>query len=104
VIHRRGPWRSLEAVEYATLEWVDWNRRLLEPIGHVPRAEAEAAYYAARRNLQHSPPDSNQPASEELGTAHWACERSWHPRLNKMPPVHQADTQAKPWTWKYAFG
>ncbi len=50
VIHRRGPWRSLEAVEYATLEWVDWfnNRRLLEPIGHVPPAEAEAAYYAAQ--------------------------------------------------------
>ena len=49
VIHRRGPWRSLEAVEYATLEWVDWfnNRRLLEPIGHVPPAEAEAAYDAA---------------------------------------------------------
>jgi putative transposase len=48
VIYRRGPWRSLEAVEYATLEWVDWfnNRRLLEPIGHVPPAEAEAAYYA----------------------------------------------------------
>jgi transposase InsO family protein len=47
VIHRRGPWRTLEAVEYATLEWVDWfnNRRLLEPIGHVPPAEAEAAYY-----------------------------------------------------------
>jgi transposase InsO family protein len=49
VIHRRGPWRSLEAVEYATFEWVDWfnNRRLLESIGHVPPAEAEAAYYAA---------------------------------------------------------
>lgn len=49
VIHRRGPWRSLEAVEYATLEWVDWfnHRRLLEPIGHLPPAEAEAAYYAA---------------------------------------------------------
>ena len=49
VIHRRGPWRSLEAVEYATLEWVDWfnNRRLLEPIGNVPPAEAEAAYYTA---------------------------------------------------------
>jgi putative transposase len=48
VIHRCGPWRSLEAVEYATLEWVDWfnNRRLLEPIGHVPPAEAELAYYA----------------------------------------------------------
>jgi transposase InsO family protein len=49
VIHRRGPWRSLEAVEFATLEWVDWfnNRRLLEPIGNVPPTEAEAAYYAA---------------------------------------------------------
>jgi transposase InsO family protein len=48
VIHRRSPWRSMEAVEYATLEWVDWfnNRRLLEPIGNIPPAEAEAAYYA----------------------------------------------------------
>ena len=48
VIRRRGPWRSLEAVEYATLEWVDWfnNRRLLEPIGNMPPAEAEACYYA----------------------------------------------------------
>jgi transposase InsO family protein len=48
VIHRRGPWRSLEAVEYATLEWVDWfnNRRLLEPIGNIPPAEAEARYHA----------------------------------------------------------
>jgi len=50
VIHRRGPWRSLEAVEYATLEWVDWfnNRRLLEPIGNIPPAEAEALYYAGQ--------------------------------------------------------
>ena len=49
VIHRRGPWRSVEAVEYATLEWVDWfnNRRLLEPIGNIPPAEAEANFYAA---------------------------------------------------------
>ena len=48
VIHRRGPWRSFETVEFATLEWVDWfnNRRLLEPIGNVPPAEAEAAFYA----------------------------------------------------------
>jgi transposase InsO family protein len=48
VIHRRGPWRSAETVEFATLEWVDWfnNRRLLEPIGHIPPAEAEARYYA----------------------------------------------------------
>ena len=48
VIHRRGPWRSFEAVEYATLEWVDWynHRRLLAPIGNVPPAEAEARYHA----------------------------------------------------------
>ena len=48
VIHRRGPWRSVEAVEFATLEWVDWfnNRRLLEPIGNIPPAEAEERYYA----------------------------------------------------------
>ena len=47
VIWRRGPWRSLEDVEFATLEWVDWfnNRRLLEPIGYVPPAEYEAAYH-----------------------------------------------------------
>jgi len=47
VIHRRGPWRSLDAVEYATLEWVDWynHRRLLAPIGDMPQAEAEARYY-----------------------------------------------------------
>ena len=49
VIHRRGPWRSLEAVEYATLEWVEWfnNRRLFEPIGHIPSVEAEANFYTA---------------------------------------------------------
>ena len=48
VIRRRGPWRSLEAVEFATLEWVDWfnTRRLLEPIRNMPPAEAEARYYA----------------------------------------------------------
>ena len=48
VIHRRSPWRSFEAVEFATLEWVAWfnSRRLLEPIGNIPPAAAEAAYYA----------------------------------------------------------
>jgi putative transposase len=48
VIHRRGPWRSFQAVEFATLEWVHWfnERRLLEPIGNTPPAEAEANYYA----------------------------------------------------------
>lgn len=48
VIHRRGPWRNFQAVEVATLTWVDWfnNRRLLEPIGNIPPAEAEERYYA----------------------------------------------------------
>lgn len=50
VIRRRGPWRNLEAVEFATLEWVDWfnHRRLLEPIGNVPPAEYEDAYYRSQ--------------------------------------------------------
>jgi len=48
VIRRKGPWKSLESVEYATLNWVDWfnNRRLLEPIGNIPPVERESAYYA----------------------------------------------------------
>jgi putative transposase len=48
VIHQRGPWRSFESVEFATLEWVDWlnHRRLMEPIGNIPPAEAEQRYYA----------------------------------------------------------
>jgi len=54
VIHRRGPWRSFGAVKSATLTWVDWfnNRRLLEPIGNIPPAEAEERYYAM---LDHQP-------------------------------------------------
>lgn len=53
IIRRRGPWRNITAVEYATLEWVDWfnHRRLLEPIGDMPPAELEMAYY---RQLQES--------------------------------------------------
>ena len=48
VIRHEGPWKGLEEVEFATLEWVDWfnNTRLLEPIGYVPPAEFEEAYYA----------------------------------------------------------
>jgi transposase InsO family protein len=47
LIRRRGPWKGLDEVEYATLEWVDWfnHRRHLEPIGHVPPAEFEATYH-----------------------------------------------------------
>ncbi len=51
VTRRRGPWRGLEGVEFATLEWVEWfnNRRLLEPMGNIPPAEAEARYYATQK-------------------------------------------------------
>jgi putative transposase len=50
LIHRRAPWKTKESVELATLEWVSWfnNHRLLQPIGYIPPAEAEANYY---RNL-----------------------------------------------------
>ena len=56
LIRRRGPWKGLDQVEYATLEWVDWfnHRRLLEPIGHIPPAEFEAAF--------HTKEDPNYPA------------------------------------------
>jgi transposase InsO family protein len=49
LIHRRAPWKTLEAVELATLEWVSWfnHDRLLAPIGYIPPAEAEANYYRA---------------------------------------------------------
>ena len=47
VIRKRGPWRSIDDVEFATLEWVDWfnNRRLLEPIGDIPPVEFEELYW-----------------------------------------------------------
>ena len=51
LIRRRGPWRGLDAVEIATLEWVDWfnNRRLFEAIGNIPPAEAEANHYRTQQ-------------------------------------------------------
>ena len=47
VIRRRGPWKTIDEVEYATLEWADWfnNRRILEPIGNIPPVEYELMYY-----------------------------------------------------------
>jgi putative transposase len=53
VIRRRGPWKGLDDVEYATLEWVHWfnSARLLEPLGYVPPAEFEEAYYTAQEGL-----------------------------------------------------
>ena len=69
VIHRRSPWRSFEAVEFATLAWVDWfnNRRLLAPIGNIPPAEAEEQYYAQLEAMPIAAQDSNQTASGKTG-------------------------------------
>ena len=56
VIYPNGPWRNVDEVEFATLEWVDWfnHRRLLEPIGNIPPAEFEELYYE----------DQKRPATE----------------------------------------
>jgi transposase InsO family protein len=73
VIQRKGPWRHLEAVEFATLTWVDWfnTRRLLEPIGYVPPAEFEARYYEqVRRPMT----EDASPASDANATA--TCSRT----------------------------
>jgi putative transposase len=67
LIRRRGPWKGIDDLEYATLEWVDWfnHRRLLEPIGYVPPAEFEAAYQ--RQRTQAASTDSSTRASDEPG-------------------------------------
>ena len=68
VIQRKGPWRHLEAVEFATLTWVDWfnTRRLLEPIGYVPPAEYEADYYE-QLNGRAAIEDADDPGILQLG-------------------------------------
>ncbi len=52
IIWRKGPWRSIEAVEHAVLVWVDWfnNRRLFEALGDVPPAEYEELYYRQQQS------------------------------------------------------
>jgi transposase InsO family protein len=76
VIHRKGPWRHVEAVEFATLTWVDWfnTRRLFEPIGYVPPAEYEARYYEQLRRPSTSdlvdPAAVDDDANAELTATH----------------------------------
>ena len=55
VIHRRGPWRGFDDVEYATLEWVAWfnQQRLLAPLGYVPPAEFEEQFYRQQQQDEH---------------------------------------------------
>jgi putative transposase len=69
VIQRKGPWRHAEAVEFATLTWVDWfnTRRLLEPIGYMPPAEFEAQYYAQQRDTPRAIMDGDGLATAASG-------------------------------------
>lgn len=57
LIHRRAPWKTRESVELATLKWVAWydNCRLMEPLGYIPPAEAEAHYYRQLRSAADMP-------------------------------------------------
>jgi len=67
VIHRSGPWRNFEAVEFDTLTWVSWfnHRRLLEPIGYLPRAEAEAHYWRQQAEATAPTKPAEQAAPQE---------------------------------------
>jgi putative transposase len=98
VIQRKGPWRHLESVEFATLTWVDWfnTRRLLEPIGYVPPAECEAQYYAQLEAESTAHPDSRRGARRhpdpDEGPHAVAAERphDFHrPLLNEGQPTEQ---------------
>jgi transposase InsO family protein len=88
VIQRKGPWRHLESVEFATLNWVDWfnTRRLLEPIGYVPPAEYEAQYHAAieadatdnpgsRRGARRHPHPDDEPHGQAAERPHDVLRR-----------------------------
>jgi transposase InsO family protein len=64
MIHRRGPWRNFEAVELATLEWVDWfnHRRLFEAHGQIPPAEFEEIHYRQTNSGREAETQTKQPA------------------------------------------
>ena len=84
VIRRRGPWRTLEAVEFATLAWVDWfnTRRLLEPIGYIPPVEYEARYYQQVDVTNYTEGASNRSVRNPISRARlaWANEQDDHDR------------------------
>ena len=79
VIHRRGPWRSFEAVELATLEWVDWfnNRRLLEPIGKHPAGRSRGTPTTPCSSSQTWRRDSNKMASDKPGAVQFVAHRAF---------------------------
>lgn len=90
IIHRRGPWRSFDAVEYATLDWVDWfkARRLREPIRNFPSAEAKTNVHIAMEN-QPGPHNQDQSVSEKPGAVH-LVKAAGAPQ--ESSPVRSAET------------
>src|SRR3954467_12736758 len=64
LVRNRGPWRGLDDVEYATLEWVDWfnHRRLFEAHGHIPPAEFEKLHHRQEASGQQAETQTKQPA------------------------------------------
>ena len=98
LIQRRGPWRHCEAVEFATLAWVDWfnTRRLLEPLGYVPPAEYEAQYDQQRERGALA--GIRIPASRMTGGPPSACSTCCHRQytLNGLPHQGQTHTSCPP--------
>ena len=86
VIHHLGPWKGLEDVEYATLEWVAWysSQRLMEPLGYVPPAEFEAAFHRARST--HRPRSSTNRVSGKPGAILSVLDD--HPRRSSRPLIN----------------
>lgn len=76
VIHRKSSWRTHDEVEWATRTWIDWfnNRRLLEPIGSIPPAEAEANYYSKHKQPNESA--MSERVSGKSGAVHPAIPAS----------------------------
>ena len=99
VIRPRGPWRSIESVEYTVLEWVDWfnNRRMLEPTGNIPPVEMDREYYRLQ-GARLWQPDSHKSVSDKLGAVHVLfysreCEDKWN--LYQSPKTLQGDIDAQ---------
>ena len=101
VIQRKGPWRHLETVEFATLTWVDWfnTRRLLEPIGYVPPAEYEAQYSAqlgdesavypeSRRGARRHPQPDDSAHGQAVERPHDVLRRINNEIMEQRPHSH----------------
>jgi len=64
LVRNQGPWRGLDDLELATLEWVDWfnHRRLFHELGRIPPAEYEERYYQQTESHQQAETHTTEPA------------------------------------------